>query len=104
MAKRVDLTSHGGHRDSTGAADTTRDDLPQGGPLRVFYSYAHEDESLREELDKQLKLLERQKVITGWDDRDISGGSDWRSEIHQHLEAADIVLLLVSSDFLASDF
>ena len=72
--------------------------------LRVFYSFAHEDEGLRDELNKHLSLLERRGVISGWHDRNISGGLGWQSQIDEHLEQADIVLLLISADFLASDY
>ena len=72
--------------------------------IEVFFSYAHEDEELRDELAKHLKLLERQKVISAWYDRDISAGDDWKQEIEQRLNSADVILLLISADFLASDF
>src|SRR5687767_3923965 len=71
---------------------------------RLFYSYAHADEGLRKELEKHLSLLRRQGLIAGWHDRDILAGDDWRSSIDRHLAAADLILLLVSSDFLASDY
>jgi hypothetical protein len=72
--------------------------------MEVFFSYAHEDEELRNELAKHLKLLERQKVIKGWHDRQITAGEEWKNSIDDHLEAADIILLLISSDFMASDY
>ncbi|MER6473468.1 toll/interleukin-1 receptor domain-containing protein [Streptomyces collinus] len=72
--------------------------------LSLFYSYAHEDEALRDQLAKHLKILERQHVIRGWHDREISAGVEWRGEIDQHLQTADIVLLLISPDFIASDY
>ncbi|MFH9039478.1 toll/interleukin-1 receptor domain-containing protein [Streptomyces sp. NPDC017966] len=72
--------------------------------LSLFYSYAHEDETLRDHLAKHLKILERQHVIRGWHDREISAGTEWRGEIDQNLQAADIVLLLISPDFIASDY
>lgn len=72
--------------------------------IAVFFSYAHEDEDLRNELAKHLKLLERNKVIKAWYDRDITGGNEWRGEIEKQLNAAQIILLLISADFLNSDF
>ena len=72
--------------------------------IEVFFSYAHEDEQLRDELAKHLKLLERQKVITAWYDREITAGTEWSGKIDEHLESAKIILLLVSADFLASDY
>ena len=73
-------------------------------PLRAFCSYAHEDEAFRKELATHLKALEREGLIAGWSDRDITPGQNWEAEIDANLEAADIVLLLVSSDFIASDY
>ena len=73
-------------------------------PLEVFFSYAHEDEKLRDELAKHLKLLKREGVINDWHDRQIMPGSQWKDQIDGHLESADIILLLVSADFLDSDY
>jgi predicted helicase len=73
-------------------------------PMKLFYSYAHEDEALRNELEKHLKLLQRQGYITQWHDRQILPGSLWEQEINAHLKAARIILLLVSPDFIASDY
>ena len=72
--------------------------------IEVFLSYAHEDENLRDELAKHLKLLERQRVISAWYDRQITAGTEWKGQIDNHLETAKIILLLVSADFLASDY
>lgn len=72
--------------------------------IEVFYSYAHEDEALRVELEKHLSALKRQKLIDGWHDRRISAGQQWADEIDAHVNSADIILLLVSPDFLASDY
>ena len=71
---------------------------------RLFISYAHKDEFLKDELETHLKLLERQSVIQGWSDRDITPGNEWRGEIDDNLETADIILLLITADFLASDY
>jgi hypothetical protein len=73
-------------------------------PLNLFVSYAHKDEDLRDQLATHLKLLERQGVISSWHDRKISPGTDWAKDIDENLRTADIVLLLISSDFLASDY
>ncbi|WP_420455615.1 FxSxx-COOH system tetratricopeptide repeat protein [Rubrivirga sp.] len=73
-------------------------------PLTLFYSYAHKDEDLRDELEKHLAMLRRQGVIEEWHDRQIVAGDEWDNEIDQRLEQAGIVLFLVSSDFLASDY
>lgn len=80
------------------------DDAKTPRPVEVFYSYAHADEDFRVELVEHLRLLERQGVITGWHDRNISAGTEWKDAIDDHLESAKIILLLISSDFLASDY
>src|SRR5450755_1268315 len=73
-------------------------------PVSMFISYAHEDEPLRKELEKHLSLLQRQGLVSTWQDRRIMAGADWAQEINEHLKSASIILLLVSSDFLASDY
>ena len=70
----------------------------------VFFSYSHADEDLRNELEKHLAGLLRQGVITAWHDRRIGPGEELHGHIHEQLNTADIVLLLVSADFLASDY
>ena len=73
-------------------------------PVDLFYSYAHEDESLRDELAGHLKIMERRGVIRPWHDRCLTPGQKWDSEINAQLAAADLVLLLVSADFIKSDY
>ena len=73
-------------------------------PRSVFFSYSHKDESLRDELETHLKLLLRLGVITGWHDRKIMPGSEWEKEIDRHLENASVILLLLSADFIASNY
>lgn len=70
----------------------------------VFFSYSHKDEWLRDELETHLKLLQRQRVISVWHDRKILPGGEWDKEIDARMEGADIILLLVSADFIASDY
>ena len=72
--------------------------------IEVFYSYAHEDEELVRELRKHLSILKRQGVIREFYDREITAGTDWEAQIVQHLNSAGVILLLVSADFLASDY
>jgi hypothetical protein len=73
-------------------------------PIHLFYSYSHKDEQLRDELEKHLMALKRQGIIMDWYDRDIRAGDEWSREIDEHLTTADIILLLISADFLASDY
>jgi len=77
---------------------------PLRKPVEVFFSYAHRDEPLRDELAKHLSILKQQGVIDVWHDREISAGSEWEDEINAHLNSADVILLLVSADFLASQY
>lgn len=77
---------------------------PSKNDIEVFYSYCHKDEPLRDQLENHLSALKRKGVISGWHDRSISGGTEWEGQIDEHLESAGIILLLVSSDFLASNY
>lgn len=75
-----------------------------GAALSLFISYSHRDDALRQRLDAHLALLRRQQVFDVWHDRRIAAGQAWAGEIDQALERADVVMLLVSADFLASDY
>ncbi len=72
--------------------------------VSLFYSYSHKDETLRDTLETHLSILARNGVISQWHDRRILAGSEWESEINNQIEAADIILLLVSPDFIDSDY
>jgi hypothetical protein len=73
-------------------------------PVTIFFCYAREDETLLNKLKSHLRPLQRQGLIDVWYDRDISAGTEWEQEIKQHLNSAQIVLLLVSPDFMDSDY
>lgn len=73
-------------------------------PLELFYSYSHKDEPLRDELETHLAMLKNEGVIRGWHDRQIPPGQEWDEKIDEHLNSADIILLLASPDFLASSY
>ncbi|MBF5045881.1 toll/interleukin-1 receptor domain-containing protein [Aggregicoccus sp. 17bor-14] len=73
-------------------------------PLRLFYSYAHEDRKARAVLNKHLHILEREGMLTGWHDGDIGAGREWDRTIREQLARADVVLLLVSVHFIASSY
>ena len=75
-----------------------------GRPIEVFFSYAHRDAILRNALAAHLRLLEREGIIKGWHDRRLTGGTEWAGAIDKHLHTAQIILLLISADFLASDY
>jgi F-box protein 11 len=72
--------------------------------IEVFISYSHKDELLRNELEKHLSILKRQKLILTWFDRKIGAGEEWKGQIDEHLDSAQVILLLISADFLASDY
>ena len=72
--------------------------------FEVFISYAHEDRAFRTELDKHLGNLKRQQIISSWYDGDILPGTEWQLQIMEHLNQARIILLLISVDFINSDF
>lgn len=72
--------------------------------VALFFSYSHKDEDLRNELETHLALLKRQGVISAWHDRRITAGSDLNQAISSELESCQIILLLVSAHFLASDY
>lgn len=71
---------------------------------KVFFSYAHADEALRDQLAKQLVVMQRNGLISAWHDRQIDAGKDLDPAISEALETSDIVLCLVSPDFLASHY
>jgi hypothetical protein len=71
---------------------------------RVFFSYSHEDEAYRDQLEKHFAQLRRKGLIEPWHDRRILSGQPFAATIDRELDAADIVLLLVSASFLASDY
>jgi len=73
-------------------------------PVRIFYSYSHCDEKRRARLSKHLALLRREGLIEEWSDRAIDAGAEWERAIYDELDAADIILLLISADFMDSDF
>lgn len=72
-------------------------------PLKVFISYAHRDKVLLKELEKHLSSLKQQGLITSWQDHAIRAGDEWEKAVALHLETADIIFLLISADFLASE-
>jgi eukaryotic-like serine/threonine-protein kinase len=73
-------------------------------PIKVFIGYSHEDQELHKKLREHLIPLERSRKITIWQDQEISAGTNWEREIITHLNEADLILLLVSSSFIASHY
>lgn len=73
-------------------------------PQSVFISYAHEDALDCQVLAKHFELLVQQKLILLWHDHNLEPGDLWEPVIKQQLEGADIVIFLVSADFISSTF
>lgn len=71
---------------------------------KVFFSYSHDDEQYRDQLEKHLASLRHEGHIESWHDRRIVAGDQLAAEIDQHIDAADVILLLVSSSFLDSRY
>ena len=70
---------------------------------KLFYSYSHEDECLKNQLDKHLSALKRNGLICQWHDEKIYAGENWTDEIDKNITDADIILLLFSPAFIDSD-
>ena len=78
-------------------------DIPKH-EIKLFYCYAREDKLLRDELEKHLSWLKRRYQLTNWHDREILPGEEWEQAIDKHLNTAHLILLLISPDFMASDY
>ena len=73
-------------------------------PTEVFLSYAHEDWQLRDRMEKHLGTLIRQGMVSAWHDRLIDPGDEWAGQIDEHINSAELILLLVSANFLGSNY
>src|SRR5436309_13570445 len=73
-------------------------------PFEAFVSYSRVDQALRTQFETHLKPLQQERLISLWHDGQINAASEWDSEIKKHLRSARLILLLVSPDFLASDY
>jgi len=72
--------------------------------IKVFISYAHEDEKYKDELAKHMSVLVRQGLLQEWNDRKIKAGEEWDAAIKSKLNDADLIIFLVSKDFFFSDY
>ena len=78
--------------------DTSRQEI------KLFYCYAHEDRGLRDQFETALAGLKRFYHLGNWYDREILAGQEWEEAITHQLNSADIIFLLISPDFMASDY
>lgn len=72
--------------------------------VKVFISYSHKDEEYKNQLSSHLAALKRNGIIQQWDDRQIELGQQWDNQINSAMNEADLILFLVSSDFINSDY
>ena len=72
--------------------------------LKVFYCYSHSDENYRNELEKNLSILKKKEIIDEWHDRKIIASEEWDHIINVNMQNSHIILLLISSDFIVSDY
>lgn len=72
--------------------------------LSLFISYSHKDESIKDDLVKHLSPLIHLGLIEEWHDRKITAGTEWDKVISENMEKSNIILLLVSIDFIASKY
>lgn len=87
-----------------GVPERERVSEPPASPIEVFFSYSERNRDLRDKLETHLAILKRKGVIRGWHDGEIGAGEERDKALVEHLETAKIILLLISADFLASDF
>jgi hypothetical protein len=88
-----------GYGGSVGLAD-----VPGSKALSLFISYSHADEGIKTELLKHIAPLKRLNLVDAWHDRKLKAGEEWEQAIAKELENADIILLLVSIDFINSKY
>ncbi len=79
-------------------ADTSRQEI------KLFFCYAQKDKALRDELEIHLAWLKRRFQLTPWHDREILPGEEWERAIDKNLNTAHLILLLISPDFMNSDY
>src|ERR1700682_3509751 len=73
-------------------------------PFHIFFSFASEDRTYRDALDKQLSVLQRLRLIDDWHRQEIAPGDDWQKVMAERLDQADIILLFITPDYLTSNY
>jgi nucleoside phosphorylase len=88
-------------RAAQGQTATTNDASP---PIEVFISYSEDDEKYKKQLETHLAMLKREGMIRPWHSQQAKAGQEWKQEISNLIDVSQIILLLVSPNFLASDY
>jgi hypothetical protein len=94
----------GGPRGAVSLKNKAPEPLHEAEPLHVFVSYSHQDEPIKRELIKHLMPLKRLNLIADWHDRKIEAGDRWEQVISENLKKADIVIVIISIDFINSKY
>jgi len=90
--------------DPVGFRHTPRESIDSERLPELFISYAHDDERYLNHLRNHLEIFNRRRLVSTWYDREIKPGADWNRAIEDHLRSSDVILLIVSTAFLASDY
>ncbi len=83
---------------------TTTGFVTEKKEISIFFSYAHQDEKYRDQLEQHLGFLKRTNLLKSWHDRKIVPGQEWHREIDEQINFADIILLLITPAFASSDY
>ena len=94
----------GTEQEEDAIAETSTPDPQNTNAIEIFYSYVEADKDMAAQLQKHLILLQRQGLITNWSSAELKLGKDPTEQTMKHLNNAKIILLLISSDYLISDF
>lgn len=73
-------------------------------PIRIFFSYASEDEALQQQLESHLSIFRQNEAVSLWHKRVVYPGEDWQEKVHEGMLEADVILLLASADYVKSDY
>ena len=100
----LSLTNETDFVEKESISHTASKQAKKSGQKSIFFSYSHKDKDLQQRLKVFLSPLRRSAKISVWSDEEIKAGDEWDAKIKDRLRSADIILLLVSADFLASDY
>lgn len=76
----------------------------QKRPINIFFSYASEDEALQQQLERHLSIFRHEEAVSMWHRRKVIAGENWEDKVNEGLSKADVILLLVSSDYVSLDY